>query len=379
MVVMERWKSFLIEAYEQSLALRERLDAANMSPYELETIEQLNGIPVLKKEQLPLLQKHQLPFGNMITTRSNELARIFMSPGPIYDPQGKEEDDWGFAEALQAAGFTSDDIVQNTFSYHLSPAGFMFDSALRRIGATVVPAGPGNRELQVQLMNDLQVTGYVGTPSFLHLLLQYADEKGIHVTVKKAFFTAEKLTENMRDQFEQRGIHVFEGYGTADCGCIAFEDRQGPGLKISSRAIVQLCDPISGVPLDEEGEIVVTIFDRTYPLVRFGTGDVSRWVDGYKGERIVGVLGRVGTSVKVKGMFVHEQQLKEVMADVGCPLFQAVVTNEGGHDQLTIYIEKELDEEAKQKIKNVIRITPTFVSVDRVNEGERCLIDRRKW
>ncbi|AKS39242.1 phenylacetate--CoA ligase [Anoxybacillus gonensis] len=376
---MERWKSFLIEAYEQSLALRERLDAANMSPYELETIEQLNGIPVLKKEQLPLLQKHQLPFGNMITTRSNELARIFMSPGPIYDPQGKEEDDWGFAEALQAAGFTSDDIVQNTFSYHLSPAGFMFDSALRRIGATVVPAGPGNRELQVQLMNDLQVTGYVGTPSFLHLLLQYADEKGIHVTVKKAFFTAEKLTENMRDQFEQRGIHVFEGYGTADCGCIAFEDRQGPGLKISSRAIVQLCDPISGVPLDEEGEIVVTIFDRTYPLVRFGTGDVSRWVDGYKGERIVGVLGRVGTSVKVKGMFVHEQQLKKVMADVGCPLFQAVVTNEGGHDQLTIYIEKELDEEAKQKIKNVIRITPTFVSVDRVNGGERCLIDRRKW
>lgn len=376
---MERWKSFLIEAYERSTALRERLDAENINPHELETIEQLSRIPVLKKEQLPLLQKHELPFGNMITTRSNELARIFMSPGPIYDPQGKEEDDWGFAEALRAAEFTSDDIVQNTFSYHLSPAGFMFDSALRRIGATVVPAGPGNRELQVQLMNDLQVTGYVGTPSFLHLLLQYADEKGIHVAVKKAFFTAEKLTESMREQFEQRGIHVFEGYGTADCGCIAFEDRQGPGLKISSRAIVQLCDPISGVPLDEEGEIVVTIFDRTYPLVRFGTGDVSRWVDGYKGERIVGVLGRVGTSVKVKGMFVHEQQLKQVMAEVGCPLFQAVVTNEGGHDQLTIYIEKELNEEAKQKIKNVIRVTPTFVSVDRVNDGERCLIDQRKW
>ncbi|GAC91003.1 hypothetical protein KN10_1439 [Anoxybacillus flavithermus NBRC 109594] len=379
MVVVERWKSFLIEAYEQSPALRKRLDAENIDPYELEAIEQLHRIPVLKKEQLPLFQKHALPFGNMITKRSNELARIFMSPGPIYDPQGDDQDVWGFAEALQAAGFTKDDIVQNTFSYHLSPAGFMFDSALRQIGATVVPAGPGNRELQVQLMSDLQVTGYVGTPSFLHLLLQYADEKRVRVAVEKAFFTAEKLTESMREQFEQRGIRVFEGYGTADCGCIAFEDREGSGLKISSRAIVQLCDPITGVPLDEEGEIVVTIFDRTYPLVRFGTGDVSRWVDGYKGERIVGVLGRVGTSVKVKGMFVHEQQLKQVMTEVGCPTFQAIVTNENDRDQLTIYTEKELGEEAKQKINNVIRVTPTFVSVHRINEEERCLVDRRKW
>ncbi|CUA78830.1 phenylacetate--CoA ligase family protein [Anoxybacillus suryakundensis] len=376
---MEGWKSFLIDAYEQSPALRERLDVENINPYELTTVEQLSRIPVLKKEQLPFLQKHELPFGKMITTKTNELARIFMSPGPIYDPQGDDQDEWGFSEALQAAGFTKDDIVQNTFSYHLSPAGFMFDSALRQIGATVVPAGPGNRELQVQLMNDLQVTGYVGTPSFLHLLLQYADEKRIHVAVKKAFFTAEKLTESMREQFEQRGIRVFEGYGTADCGCIAFEDRKGPGLKISSRAIVQLCDPITGDSLDEEGEIVVTILDRTYPLVRFGTGDVSRWVEGYKGERIIGVLGRVGTSVKVKGMFVHEQQLKQVMAEVGCPIFQAVVTKENDRDQLTIYIEKELDEEAKQKINNVIRVTPTFVCVHRVNEEERCLVDRRKW
>nr|WP_245191124.1 AMP-binding protein [Anoxybacillus suryakundensis] len=369
----------MIDAYEQSPALRERLDVENINPYELTTVEQLSRIPVLKKEQLPFLQKHELPFGKMITTKTNELARIFMSPGPIYDPQGDDQDEWGFSEALQAAGFTKDDIVQNTFSYHLSPAGFMFDSALRQIGATVVPAGPGNRELQVQLMNDLQVTGYVGTPSFLHLLLQYADEKRIHVAVKKAFFTAEKLTESMREQFEQRGIRVFEGYGTADCGCIAFEDRKGPGLKISSRAIVQLCDPITGDSLDEEGEIVVTILDRTYPLVRFGTGDVSRWVEGYKGERIIGVLGRVGTSVKVKGMFVHEQQLKQVMAEVGCPIFQAVVTKENDRDQLTIYIEKELDEEAKQKINNVIRVTPTFVCVHRVNEEERCLVDRRKW
>ncbi len=378
MVVMEGWKSFLIDAYEQSPALRERLDAENINPYELTTVEQLSRIPVLKKEQLPFLQKHELPFGKMITKKTNELARIFMSPGPIYDPQGDDQDEWGFSEALQAAGFAKDDIVQNTFSYHLSPAGFMFDSALRQIGATVVPAGPGNRELQVQLMNDLQVTGYVGTPSFLHLLLQYADEKRIHVAVKKAFFTAEKLTESMREQFEQRGIRVFEGYGTADCGCIAFEDRQGPGLKISSRAIVQLCDPITGEPLDEEGEIVVTIFDRTYPLVRFGTGDVSRWVEGYKGERIIGVLGRVGTSVKVKGMFIHEQQLKQVMTEVDCPIFQAVVTKENDRDQLTIYIEKELDEDAKQKIKNVIRVTPIFVRVNHVHGADRCLVDQRK-
>ncbi|MGG6433602.1 phenylacetate--CoA ligase family protein [Anoxybacillus sp. D401a] len=376
---MERWKSFLIEAYERSTALRERLDAENINPRELETIEQLSRISVLKKEQLPLLQKHGLPFGNMITRRPNELARIFMSPGPIYDPQGEDQDEWGFSEALRAAGFTKDDIVQNTFSYHLSPAGFMFDAALRRIGATVVPAGPGNRELQVQLMSDLQVTGYVGTPSFLLALLQYAEEKGVSLAVEKAFFTAEKLTEKMRMQFVAKGVDVYEGYGTADCGCIAFEDRQGPGLKVSSRAIVQLCDPMTGEPLHEEGEIVVTILDRTYPLIRFGTGDVSRWVDDYEGERIVGVIGRVGTSVKVKGMFVHEQQLKQIMDEVGCSSFQAVVTNENGYDQLTIYIQNEIDEQAKQKVKNVIRVTPTFVHVDQFQKEERYIVDKRKW
>ncbi|MBW7650042.1 phenylacetate--CoA ligase family protein [Anoxybacillus sp. ST4] len=376
---MERWKSFLIDAYEQSPALRERLDVEHINPYELETIEQLSRLPVLKKEQLPFLQKHQLPFGNIVTRRPNELARIFMSPGPIYDPQGEDQDEWGFSEALQAAGFTKEDIVQNTFSYHLSPAGFMFDTALRRIGATVVPAGPGNRELQVQLMSDLQVTGYVGTPSFLLTLLQYAEEKGISLAVKKAFFTAEKLTEQMRLQFMAKGVDVYEGYGTADCGCIAFEDRQGPGLKVSSRAIVQLCDPMTGELLHEEGEIVVTILDRTYPLIRFGTGDVSRWVDDYEGERIVGVIGRVGTSVKVKGMFVHEQQLKQIMNEVGCSSFQAVVTNENGYDQLTIYIQNEIDEQAKQKVKNVIRVTPTFVHVDQLHKEERYIVDKRKW
>ncbi len=179
--------------------------------------------------------------------------------------------------------------------------------------------------------------------------------------------------------FMAKGVDVYEGYGTADCGCIAFEDRQGPGLKVSSRAIVQLCDPMTGELLHEEGEIVVTILDRTYPLIRFGTGDVSRWVDDYEGERIVGVIGRVGTSVKVKGMFVHEQQLKQIMNEVGCSSFQAVVTNENGYDQLTIYIQNEIDEQAKQKVKNVIRVTPTFVHVDRVNEANRCLVDQRKW
>src|SRR5690606_30424148 len=158
-----------------------------------------------------------------------EMARIFMSPGPIYDPQTHEKDFWRFSEALHAAGFNEEDIVQNTFSYHLSPAGFMFDSAVREFRRTVLPAGAGNRELQVQIMKDLEVTGYVGTPSLFNILLDTADEKGWKVgkeiQIRKVFFTAEMLTNDMRKKCEDNGIAVFEGYGTADCGCLAFEDK----------------------------------------------------------------------------------------------------------------------------------------------------------
>lgn len=376
------WKHIIHYAFERSSEFHERLKRAGIDVSDIHTIEDLARIPVLKKDTLPAIQQKHYPFGGIATIVSSEMARIFMSPGPIYDPQSIDGDYWGFAEALQAAGFTNSDIVQNTFSYHLSPAGFMFDSALRKIGATVIPAGTGNRELQVQMMNDLQVTGYVGTPSFLTLLLEAAEEKGYRLPLKKAFFTAEKLTGQMRSLFEEKGISTFEGYGTADCGCLAFTDGEGPGLKVSSRALIQICDPVSGkVVNDEEGEIVVTLFDETYPLIRFGTGDISKWVDGYEGTRIVGVLGRVGSSVKVKGMFVHPQQLINVMKEVGYERFQAVVTNENGQDELKIFVEhaEAVPETVRDRVKSVIRVTPTFIPVERLETASSPLMDERKW
>ncbi|KML38235.1 phenylacetate--CoA ligase family protein [Cytobacillus firmus] len=385
---MEKLKKVIYHAYKNASGFKKRLDDACISPGDIQTLKDLEKIPVLKKDRLPELQSADQPFGGFAAVKPNEMERIFMSPGPIYDPQTTGKDFWRFSEALKKAGFGEGDIVQNTFSYHLSPAGFMFDSALRELGATVIPAGTGNRELQIQIMKDVRVTGYVGTPSFFNLLLDSIEEKGWkignEIAVNKVFFTAEMLTEQMRKRCEDNGISVYEGYGTADCGCIAFEDKQGPGLRITDSAIVQICDPQTGSEVtDGEGEVVVTLFDKSYPLIRFGTGDLSRWVKGNEGKRIAGVLGRVSDGIKVKGMFVREKQLARVLNEAGFPVFQAVVTNEQGQDQIKIFIESEegLNSELASKIQNVIRVKPILelTASGSIKKDEKKLVDKRNY
>ncbi|URT69280.1 phenylacetate--CoA ligase family protein [Cytobacillus firmus] len=385
---MEKLKKVIYHAYKNASGFKKRLDDACISPGDIQTLKDLEKIPVLKKDRLPELQSADQPFGGFAAVKPNEMERIFMSPGPIYDPQTTGKDFWRFSEALKKAGFGEGDIVQNTFSYHLSPAGFMFDSALRELGATVIPAGTGNRELQIQIMKDVRVTGYVGTPSFFNLLLHSIEEKGWkignEIAVNKVFFTAEMLTEQMRKRCEDNGISVYEGYGTADCGCIAFEDKQGPGLRITDSAIVQICDPQTGSEVtDGEGEVVVTLFDKSYPLIRFGTGDLSRWVKGNEGKRIAGVLGRVSDGIKVKGMFVREKQLARVLNEAGFPVFQAVVTNEQGQDQIKIFIESEegLNSELASKIQNVIRVKPILelTASGSIKKDEKKLVDKRNY
>jgi phenylacetate-CoA ligase len=384
--VVDKLREVIGHAYDLADGFRLHMEKVYLSPDDIQTIEDLEKIPVLKKDQLPELQGLHPPFGHLTTVCSGEMARIFMSPGPIYDPQTHEKDFWRFSEALKAAGFSDNDIVQNTFSYHLSPAGFMFDSALRMLGATVIPAGTGNRELQIQVMKDLRVSGYVGTPSFFAILLDAIEEKGWtfgkEIHVEKVFFTAEMLTPGMRKRCEDNGIAVYEGYGTADCGCLAFEDKEGPGLKVTSSAIVQICDPHSGKEAESgEGEVVVTLFDKTYPLIRFGTGDLSRWVDGYEGRRIAGVLGRVSDGVKVKGMFVREKQLAQVLEQSGYSVFKGIVTMENNQDQFVLQVEsaEELEAALVSKIQDVIRVKPIL---QRAEPGTLCtevkrLIDKR--
>ncbi|MEW9671003.1 phenylacetate--CoA ligase family protein [Ammoniphilus sp. 3BR4] len=378
-------------AYENSTGWKQRLDEAGVGPADIEEEEDLTKIPVLRKESLPMLQKGALPFGGLTTLEAQRMVRIFMSPGPIYDPQAEEGDFWRFGEALQAAGFGTGDIVQNTFSYHLSPAGFMFDSALRSLGCTVIPAGVGNTDLQLQLIQDCGVTGYVGTPSFLATLLEKAKEKGLEIIesmrLEKAFFTAEPLLTSLRKQFESYGIQVSEGYGTADIGCIAYQMGKDSGLKVRDTIFLQICDPETGVPIcnSDVGEIVVTLLDKSYPLIRFGTGDLSRWVEGRQGERIAGVVGRVGDGVKVRGMFVYQQQIARVLRGFAeIEHFDALVSREGLRDTLMIRLETRnvspsFMEMLTRLLKEELRVTPEveFVPIGALDRGAKQLKDVR--
>lgn len=386
--MMESLKAVIQYAYNHADGFRKQMDKAGLGPEDIHSKKDLAKIPVLKKDDLPEAQKENPPFGHLATIRTSDMARIFMSPGPIYDPQTHEKDFWRFSEALLAAGFSEKDIVQNTFSYHLSPAGFMFDSALRELGATVIPAGTGNRELQIQVMKDLQVTGYVGTPSFFSILLDAIEEKdwtfGKDIHLKKAFFIAEMLTAEMRKRCEEKAISVFEGYGTADCGCLAYEDKLGPGLKISSSAIIQICDPLTGEELlTGEGEVVVTLFDKSYPLIRFGTGDLSSWVEGHEGVRLAGVLGRISDGVKVKGMFVREKQLALVLEQAGYSSFQGIIKRENNQDIFELFIESDADLQTDlgEKLQDVIRVSPILTKVKKghIDRNEKRLIDQRSY
>ncbi|MCF6095001.1 AMP-binding protein [Microaerobacter geothermalis] len=368
--------------------------AGEHSPFWKERLKgrKFHEIPVLKKSELPMIQRNGLPFGGLTAVPMENIARIFMSPGPIYDPQGKQEDYWRFSEALEIAGFGPGDLVLNTFSYHLSPAGFMFDSALRKLGVTVIPAGVGNTDLQVQILKDCKVTGYVGTPSFLAALLEKAREAryqlGDDLQISKAFFTAEKLSDSLKKDWVENGISVFEGYGTADAGCIAYEDGENKGLRIHSSVFVELCDPETGHPIEkgEMGEVVITLMDKTYPLIRFGTGDLSSWTPGEEGRYLTGVLGRVGDGIKVRGMFVHMKQFAPLLEEYPeIKYYQCVVNREGNRDTITFYLEGIDDsfsvDSLQQRLKNVIRVSPDVVGVPlhSLSRSEAQFIDKRKW
>lgn len=383
-------------AYEHSPAFKLRLDRLDLKPDEIRDVKDLEKIPVLRKDKLVDLQARNAPFGGHLAVDLHSLKRIFQSPGPIYDPQGTHEDYWRFAAPLKIAGFGKGDIVINTFSYHLSPAGFMFDDGLRAIGAVVVPAGVGNTELQVKIIAALKVTGYVGTPSFLATLLNKARELETEFPIEKAFVGAEPFTAPQRKLFGKAGVDVYQGYGTADVGAIAFECKEKKGMHVSADLIVEIVNPNTGhqLPANQIGEVVVTVFEETYPLIRFGTGDSSKLLSedcicGLLTERIAGFMGRVGDAVKVRGMFIHPRQLAEIIAsfsDLG--EFLVEVTRENDRDFMNVKLEiddinnsEEIVKGLEKKIKEVLR-----VKADRIEfvakgtlKSENKIIDRRAW
>jgi phenylacetate-CoA ligase len=309
----------------------------------------LASLPVVRKSELSDLQSRYRPFGRLNATPIPRLARIFASPGPIYDPEGARTDYWRFARAMYAAGFRSGDVVHNTFSYHLTPAGSMAEGGARALGLPVIPGGTRQPERQLRAIADIRPTAYVGTPSFLMLLLEQGRALGLDTScLKKALVSAEPFPQAMRARLElEFGIKAVQCYASADLGLIAYESRLGEGLIVDEAVIVEVVRPGTGKPVaaGEVGEVVVTVFNPDYPLIRFATGDLSAVLPGQSpcgrtNMRLKGWLGRVDQAIEVRGTFVHPRQVKDVLQRHDrVQRARLVVLQAGDHDQVQLLCE----------------------------------------
>ncbi|HRP97451.1 MAG TPA: AMP-binding protein [Rhodocyclaceae bacterium] len=308
----------------------------------------LARLPVTRKSELLEMQKAARPFGGFAATGWGPACRrVFASPGPLYEPEGARTDYYRLARALFAAGFREGDLVHNTFSYHFTPAGSMMETAAHALGCTVFPAGVGQTEQQVAALADLQPNAYTGTPSFLRIILEKADELGVRPSFTKAFVSGEAFPPSVRDAFAARGIDAFQAYATADIGLIAYETGAREGLVVDEDVIVEIVRPGTGDPVapGEVGEVVVTSFNPDYPLIRFGTGDLSAVLAGTSpcgrsNMRIKGWMGRADQTTKVKGMFVHPGQIAAVLKrhpELGRA--RLVVDNPDMTDRMTLHCE----------------------------------------
>ena len=313
----------------------------------------LATLPVTRKTQLFEIQKAQRaedPFGGFATqSYGAAMPQLFASPGPIYEPEGTAKDYWRTARAVYAAGFRAGELIHNCFSYHFTPAGSMMACAARAIGCTVFPGGIGQTEQQVQAMAELKPAGYIGTPSFLRIILEKAEEMGVALpSVKKALVSGEAFPPSLRDWFAARGIQAYQCYATADVGLIAYETTAREGLVVDEGVILEIVRPGTGDPVaaGEVGELVITTFNPDYPMIRFGTGDLSAALPGpcptgRTNARIKGWMGRADQTTKVRGMFIHASQVADIMRKFPSLSGKArlVVTGAMANDHLTLHVE----------------------------------------
>jgi len=320
----------------------------DIEPHAVTSRTALAALPVTRKSRLIQLQKAVPPFGGLATTAPGALARLFMSPGPIYDPEGRRPDYWRMARALFAAGFRPGDIVHNCFSYHLTPAGAMMETGAHALGCAVIPGGTGQTEQQVAAIAALKPAGYVGTPSFLRVILDKGRELGADLSsLKRALVSAEAFPPALRNEIAGHGLAAVECYGTADLGLIAYETEAHEGLVVDEGIILELVRPGSGdlVAEGEVGEVVVTTLSADYPLIRFATGDLSAILPGESpcgrtNTRIVGWKGRADQTTKVKGMFVHPEQIAEALKrHPEIARARLVVSHDGHSDVMTLKAE----------------------------------------
>jgi phenylacetate-CoA ligase len=337
---------------------------AEVDPASITSRAALARLPVVRKHDLLDLQKQQLPFGGLNATPLGGLRRVFSSPGPIYDPEGQASDWWRFARALYAAGFRAGELIHNTFAYHFTPAGFMVDGAAQKLGCPVFPAGVGQTEMQAQAMAELRPTGYVGTPSFLKIILEKADELQLNVaSLKKAVVSGEAFFPAQKQFFAARGLDVLQAYASADLGMIAYESDGREGLVVEEDLLLEIVRPGTGDPVapGEVGEVVITTFNPDYPLIRFGTGDLSTVLPGISpcgrtNMRIKGWMGRADQTAKVKGMFVHPAQVAEVLRrHPEVNKARLVITNTDGVDSMVLHCETTAGSELAAAIAGSIR------------------------
>ena len=397
----EQLQTAVRHAYDHSPNFRRRMETAGLTPAAIKGIEDLARLPVLKKSSLPQLQKQDPPFGGLLAVPLSEVSRIYQSPGPIFEPEGRQSDYWRMARAFYAGGFRPGDVVQVTFAYHLTPGGWICDGGLRALGCVVVPAGVGNTEVQVQVLRDLVVTGFVGTAAFLATLISKAEEMGYDVAeelrLRVASVGGAMMAESMRQMMADRyRLQIRQTYAIGDLGLIGYECQEASGLHIADDLLLQIVDPQGGaeISVGEPGEVVVTVFDQVYPLIRFGTGDLSAVTTelcpcGRTSARLTRIMGRVDEVTKIKGMFVHPRQVDEVAAafpEVRC--CQVVVRLRGHDDEMTFRVElasgvepEPLLAKLKQKTKDLLKITANVevVSPGTLAEGAKKILDERQW
>ena len=400
----QRLSQTVDHVYRHAPAVKQMLDKAGVSPAQISTVKDLERLPITRKTDLIDQQKAHPPYGGFLTIPPEEVDRIFISPGPIYEPVQTASIQW-FAKSFWAAGFRKGDVVINTFTYHMSPAGMLFHEALRDCGATAVPMGTGNTEIQIQTMYDLKINGFVGTPSFLMTIIKRAEEMGYDFhrdfSLKRAWFTGEMLAPSLRKTFEETyRIATAQTYGVTETGgALAYECRQKSGMHLMNEYVIEIVDPETGKQLGpgEVGEIVVTpVHNKVWGLIRFGTGDMSSYITepcpcGRTANRLTAILGRSGDAVKVRGMFVVAKQAEEAVLSLA-PIsqFQMVVKRRGQRDEMTLRIElkdeaidkKKLADDLNNRFQNLCRLkidSIEFVEKGIIPEEHEKIVDERTW
>ncbi len=374
-------------AQSQSAAMAEQLGAVQAA--NITSRQALARLPVLRKATLFERQqrlRESDPFGGFSTigwgamqARGRAARRVFQSPGPIYEPEGHGDDYWRVGRAMRAAGFVPGDLIHNSFSYHLTPAGSMMETGAHALGCTVFAGGVGNTELQLQAMRELKPDAYCGTPSFLRIVFEKASELGVALpSIKKALVSGEAFPPSLRDALRAQGVEAYQCYATADVGLIAYETSAREGLVVDEGVMVEIVRPGTDDPVadGEVGEVVVTVFNPDYPLVRFGTGDLSAVLagpcpTGRTNMRIKGWLGRADQTAKVRGMFVHPSQVAEIVKrHPEVTRARLVVSGEQANDQMALRVEAERIEGLAERIAATARdVTKLRADVEIVAPG----------